>query len=244
MTSPPKPAARNSIRWNSNSANLKLAGQVLDADDKPVAGAYVNLSGEGQPNANTRTDREGRFRFEHVCEGPAQLSANSQRSFGNVSAEGGDTNVVLRLGQTYNNAPGSTPHKLKGTVTDADGKPAAGAQVAVFPSNGDGPRWTKTATNGAFSLTWSLQPWQMQNGGALLVVRDPARNLAGTEELPEETTNLDVKLKPALTLSGLVKNADGAPLDPAPGRLVAQGGQQLRTVERANGQPRQCPRPL
>ena len=90
-------------------------------------------------------------------------------------------------------------------MTDADGKPAAGAQVAVFPSNG-ARRWTKTATNGAFSLTWSLQPWQMQSGGALLVVRDTVRNLAATEELPEETTNLDVKLKPALTVAGLVKN--------------------------------------
>ena len=40
-------------------ANLKLAGQVLDADDKPVAGIYVNLYGENQPNGNTRTDREG-----------------------------------------------------------------------------------------------------------------------------------------------------------------------------------------
>ena len=192
-------------------ANLKLAGQVLDADDKPVAGTYVNLNGDGQPGGNVRTDREGRFRFEHVCEGPAQISANSQRSFGNISAEGGDTNVVLRLGQTYNSSPGATAHKLKGMVTDADGKPADGAQVAVFPSNGS-RRWTKTATNGAFSLTWSLQPWQMQSGGALLVVRDPVRNLGATEELPEETTNLDVKLKPALTLAGLVKFVDGSPL--------------------------------
>ena len=193
-------------------ANLKLACQVLDPDDKPVAGANVNLSGEGQPNANARTDREGRFRFEHVCEGPAQISANSQRSFGNVSAEGGDTNVVLRLGQTYSSAPGTTAHKLKGTVTDADGKPAAGVQVAVFPSNGNGLRWTRTVTKGVFNLTWSLQSWQLQNGGALLVVRDPVRNLGATEELPEETTNLDVKLKPALTVAGLVQNVDGSPL--------------------------------
>ena len=191
-------------------ANLKLAGQVLDADDKPVVGAYVNLQGEGQPNGNARTDREGRFRFEHVCEGAARISANAQRSFGNMSAEGGDTNVVLRLGQNFNNSPDSKSHKLKGTVTDPAGKPAAGAQVAVFPSNG--PHWTKTATNGAFSLTWSLQPWQMQSGGALLVVRDPARNLGATEELPEETTILDVKMKPALTVVGQVKSVDDTPI--------------------------------
>ena len=135
-------------------ANLKLAGQVLDANDKPVAGVSVILNGEGQPNANTRTDREGRFRFDHVCEGTARLQANNQNSFGNISAEGGDTNVVLRLGQTYANNPGATAHKLKGTVKDADGKTAAGAQVAVFsPNQFNGTSWVKTATNGVFSLT-------------------------------------------------------------------------------------------
>jgi len=195
-------------------ANFKLGGQVLDADDKPVAGVNVMLNGEGQPNANMRTDREGRFRFEHVCEGPARVQANRGNSFGNISAEGGETNVVLRLGQNYNNAPGSTAHKLKGTVTDADGKPAVGAQLAVFPEfQFNGSRWTKTASNGAFSLTWSLQPWQMQSGrGAVLVARDPARNLAATEELGEDTTNLEVQLKPALTVAGLVRNADDSPL--------------------------------
>ena len=191
-------------------ANLILAGQLLDADDKPVAGAYVNLSGEGQPTANVRTDRDGRFRFEHVCEGPAQVSASNRNSFGNISAEGGDTDVVLRLGQTFNSAPGSTAHKLKGTVADDTGNPAAGAQVAVFPFSES--RWTKTGTNGAFSLTWSLQPWQAQSGGSLLVARDTARNLAAAEELPEDATNLDVELKPALTVAGLVKSADDSPL--------------------------------
>jgi hypothetical protein len=192
-------------------ANLKLAGQVLDEDDKPVAGVSVNMNGEGQPNGNARTDREGRFHFESVCEGPVRLFANSPpNSSGNVSAEGGDTNVVLRLGQNLSASPGSTAHKLKGTVADADGKPAAGAQVAVFPFNVS--RWIKTATNGAFSLTWTLQPVLMRSGSGLLVARDSARNLAVTEEFPEETTNLDVKLKPALTLAGLVRNADDSPI--------------------------------
>jgi len=193
-------------------ASLKLAGKVLDADGKPVAGAYVSIYGEGQRNANARTDREGRFRFEHVCEGPAPVSANDRNSFGNMTAEGGNTNVVLHLGRNQMNVPGSLAHKLKGTVTDGDGKPAAGAQVAVFPSF-NGTHWTKTATNGAFNLTWSLEPWQMQNGGsALLVVRDTARTLAATAGFPFDTTNLGVKLKPALTVAGVVRNADDSPL--------------------------------
>jgi hypothetical protein len=188
-------------------ANLKLAGQVLDADDKPVARCNVNLYGEDQPSANTRTDRDGRFSFAHVCEGTIRLSASSQRAYGNTTAEGGDTNVVLRLGENMNYSADSKPHKLKGVVKAADGQPAAGVRVAVFPNNG--AHWVKTGTNGEYSLNWSLQSWQMQNGGAHLLLLDKARNLARTEELPEDTTNLNVQLKPAVIFSGQVKNADG-----------------------------------
>ena len=211
-------------------ANLKLAGQVLDADDKPVAGCYVNLNGDGQPNGNTRTDREGRFKFDHVCEGSLQLSANGQGAFGNISAEGGDTNVILRLGQNFSSSPGAQTHKLKGVVTDADGKPDSGAQVAVFPSNG-GTHWLKSSAAGAYSLTWSIQPWQAQNGGAYLVVRDLARDLAAVEELPEETTNLDVKLKPALALTGLVTNETNAPMSGAQVGLWFKAGNSYETVD-------------
>jgi hypothetical protein len=193
-------------------ANLKLAGQVLDADDKPVSGVRVNLNGEGQPNGNMTTDNKGWFHFQ-VCEGQVRLFANPPQGggFAQATAEAGDTNVVLRLGQTFNNSPGATAHKLNGMVTDAGGKPVVGARVAVFPSF-NGTHWTKTATNGAYSLTWSLQPWQMRSGGALLVVRDAARQLAAIEDLPEDITNLDVKLKPALTVAGVVRSVDDSPL--------------------------------
>ena len=99
--SPPKPDAWNSI-CSSLSRQPQTGRPSFDADDKPVAGVFVNLNGEGQPNGNVRTDREGRFHFDHVCEGRAQLFANDQNSYGNISTEGGDTNVVLRLGQTLN----------------------------------------------------------------------------------------------------------------------------------------------
>jgi uncharacterized GH25 family protein len=193
-------------------ANLKLAGKVVDAEDKPVAGVYVNLYGEGQPNANVRTDRQGQFSFDQVCEGQVRLSANLDSSRGNISVEAGETNVVLRLGESesYSSASSSKTSKLKGLVTAPDGQPVVGAQVEVFPSGAS--RKTKTGPDGAFSLTWSLQPWQMRDGNPSLVVRDLRRNLATAEELSEETTNLNLQLKPALTLTGRVEAPEGAPL--------------------------------
>jgi hypothetical protein len=191
-------------------ANLKLAGQVLDAEDKPVSGVYVNLNGENQPNGNARTDREGRFRFDHVCEGTVRLFANARNTFGNVAAEGGDTNVVIRLGE-QSAMSGGVSRKLKGVVTGPDGKPAAGVQVAVFPFNNS--RWVKTGADGAFSLNWSVQTWQLESGGdPWLVVRDLAHDLAAAETISEGVTNLNAQLKPALTIRGRVEGADGAPL--------------------------------
>jgi protocatechuate 3,4-dioxygenase beta subunit len=203
-------------------ANLKLAGQVLDAENKPVAGSNVNLNGDGQPNAQVTADRQGRFVFENVREGPVQLYSNNGNSYGNVPAEGGDTNVVLKLGTTYSSSPGAKAHELKGLVTDDAGQPAAGAMVAVSSNNGT--RWVKTGAKGEFTLSWSLQEWQAQSGSALLVVRELARNLAATEKLPEDATNLNVKLKPALTLTGHVKNAADSPLTGAQVGLWLKAG--------------------
>lgn len=99
-----------------NIADRKLAGQVVDADDKPVTGAWVHMYGRGQPNNSMRTDQDGRFRFEEVCEGRLQLSASTQGSYGNVSAEAGDTNVVLKLGVNQSFSSRETPKRpsLKG----------------------------------------------------------------------------------------------------------------------------------
>ena len=211
-------------------ANLRLAGKVVDADDKPVAHCFVNLNGPDQPGGNAQTDREGKFVFEHVCEGGAQLFANGSGTFGNVTAEGGDTNVVLQLGQNYGSAPGGQSYKLKGLVTDPDGKPAPGALLAVFPN--DGLHWIKAGPDGQYSLSWSLQAWQLQNAGAVkIMVRDPARDLGAVEDLPEDATNLDLKMKPALSLTGQVRKAGDAPLPGAQMGLWFKSGNTYETLD-------------
>jgi hypothetical protein len=210
-------------------ADRKLAGKLVDTDDKPVSGTMVQINGNDQPNANVRTDSEGRFSFE-VCEGTVQLFANSQRNFANMSAEAGDTNVVLKLGeQSMNYGGGAKPQKLKGTVTDASSKPVAGADVRVFPM--DGPNRSKTDTNGAFTVSYVLQPWQRQNGNPWLLVRDRARNLAGAQELSDENTNVTLQLEPALTVKGHVVGPDSKPLANALVNLMLQAGRMGGQVD-------------
>jgi len=97
-------------------ADRKLAGEVIDTDDKPVARANVYMYGQGQPNTSVRTDDKGRFKFDEVCEGSVQISASSRSAYGNARAEAGDTNVVIRLGvnQSYSVREAPRRPSLKG----------------------------------------------------------------------------------------------------------------------------------
>ncbi len=82
-------------------ADRQLSGEVIDSEEKPAAGAMVNIYGEGQPNASIRADEHGRFLFAQVCEGRIRISAymgGISRAFGSASAQGGDTNVTIKLG--------------------------------------------------------------------------------------------------------------------------------------------------
>jgi hypothetical protein len=84
-------------------ANLKLEGKVVDVNDKPVPDAQVTLNGPGQPAENTSTDSKGHFAFNHVCEGQATVFAFDQNNMngmlqGNALAQGGDLDVVVKLG--------------------------------------------------------------------------------------------------------------------------------------------------
>jgi hypothetical protein len=111
-------------------ADHKLAGEVMDADDKPVARANVYMYGQGQPNGSVRTDDKGRFRFEEVCEGTVQLSASARSSYGNARAEAGDTNVVIRLGVNPSASYQAAPRR-----PSLKGKPLP--DLAAMDLNGD-----------------------------------------------------------------------------------------------------------
>jgi Carboxypeptidase regulatory-like domain len=79
-------------------ADQRIAGVVLDDNDKPVARASIYSYGNRQPNLNAQTDAKGQFSMDKVCAGPIQLSANSRTGgYANINAEGGDTNIVIRM---------------------------------------------------------------------------------------------------------------------------------------------------
>ena len=89
-------------------ADQILAGQVLGPDDKPLAGARVELFGDYTGDLTSAlSDRQGRFVFNGVCAGEVQLAAyansapgpgqGGQMTADSVKAQVGETNVVVRV---------------------------------------------------------------------------------------------------------------------------------------------------
>jgi hypothetical protein len=122
-------------------ADKKIAGRVLDKNGKPLAGVRVYFGGKGQPVdydifyghtrlnplVSAKTDSEGRFQFDAVCDAPLRVYAEAEAlvdnllnslpktnwpknwpdNFGEVEkqqdAQAGDTNIVIQLQFSYPN---------------------------------------------------------------------------------------------------------------------------------------------
>ncbi len=132
-------------------AERKLAGRVLGPGEKPVAGAEVSFSGQGQREPpTTKTDSDGRFVFDAVCEGEVYLHA---RSYGppetrpgvptvmatsgyGAKTQAGDTNIVIQLRDPSAGAVTGPQSTTTGTIFDPSGAPAPLVMVRVWRSAG------------------------------------------------------------------------------------------------------------
>ena len=200
-------------------ADRRLAGVVVDEGDKPVAGVNLNSYGPGQPNVSGRTDSQGRFSFDQVCAGSINLSAHTGDGHGNVVAEGGDTNITLKLSVMQRQLAMPMPSarsKFTGTILDPEGKPAPKVLVSLFPyAEGEKP----TDSQGRFTLTSDPERFGgAQKMSRVLVARDLTRNLAATLDLEDGVTNADLRLEPAWTLAGRAVDTNGAPIPGAEAR--------------------------
>ncbi len=226
-------AATNSLRIEVEPIELvvadqRVAGMVVDEDDKPVAGAMVYSHGEKQPSAGGRSDAQGRFVIEHVCAGPINLSASLQRDrrYGSARAEGGDTNITIRLGRQ--STMRSTPSiKVSGLVTDPNGKAAAKVAVSLLPAGPEAPRTTDA--EGRFTLTSDLRYGRsMQPQPNTVVARDLEHNLAAALDAEEgQTTNVNLRLAPALTMTGRVIDGNGKGITNADAQIMVRSDRML-----------------
>lgn len=217
-------------------ANRKLAGQVLGLDGKPVVGANVSFSGQGQlQRPSTKSGSDGHFGFDGVCEGDVTVSASYQgdasyssvntppntrvNTQGNAPAQGGDTNVVVRLGVNLvsygqNSSP---PRKMTGTVRDPSGTAVGGVTMSLYPVQGR-TLDSQTDAEGRYEFRW--QGLAAGNITTWLLARDVKGGLAAIHQVDEKMTNLDLTLQEGLTISTQVRDSGGLPLTNATARVT------------------------
>ena len=103
--------------------------------------------------------------------------------------------------------------EVSGTVRDRSGRAVPGAAVTVVPS---GFYVDCTNEDGRFEITY-----RRESERRYLFARDARRNLAAAVEIKERTRQINVVLKPALTLAGRITDPNGQPIPAARIQLAA-----------------------
>ena len=209
--------------------NLTVAGQVLGVGGNPAPYVQVELIGRWLYRIpSTQTDANGRFVFEGL--GPGPLNVMVGRIISNPAAPGisgsanvqaGDTNVVVQLQLATNTSTPSVAVTTSGTVFDPSGAPAPGVSLSAEPSAGlVAP--TRSDAAGNYAIHWDTMPIRPrgQNYTTLLFGRDPEHNWIASAELNASSTNVDLHLKPGLTVSGAVRDTGGNPVSGATVQLT------------------------
>ena len=200
---------------------------VKDAAGKPVASASVSLRHtQLEQWAGGNTDASGLMRTRVVAgrytfSGAFKEGYSRPRSEEQIDVADGETK---RIECTLGSLP-----KVAGVVRDEAGNPLAGVKVEVKPSGREG---AVTDASGRFEAAWDPASWRPQSTTFVLVARDLTRNLAEAVDLEEQPGDLDVKLRPGLTITGAVLDQEGKPLPGARVRIMLRGSNWGSTLGR------------
>lgn len=228
---------RVSLKTGETKSDIKLAlvkGGILevlvkDTAGKPVSQASVSLRQvQSEQWVGVTTDETGLARQrlapgEYAFSGAYKQGYSQPRSQEQLVIEEGQTK---RLEYTLNSMP-----KVAGIVRDQAGQPLAGIKVEVKPTGRDE---AVTDAAGKFEANWDPAAWGSRSTTFVLVARDLTRNLAEAVDLDEQPGQLDLKLRPGMTITGTVLDAEGKPLPGARIRLmlrVANWGSTLTRGE-------------
>lgn len=199
----------------------RIAGTVLDPDGKPAAGAFVHPRGRGsRAGEGVAVGPDGAFEIVGLQAGTYLLSAFLDKSVGEASARGGDTDVVIRL---------AAPSRLRGRVLDGAERPLARFFVDGAPIDAPDGRFEVAVRAHRDAVIFRVGAERKQT-----VFRQARLGSNGVAEAG------DIVLEEARAVEGLVVDRRG---EPVAGALVSLNGsdsgardeQPASTVSRADG---------
>ena len=185
-------------------------------DQKALVGA--NISAYAQDYQAAATTSANGIALLRLPPGPFTISAmkqgRAQVQTQTTVTDGATNTVRLVL---------NSPFKITGTVTDASGAPVANTILSVSPNYTGDASDANSDSSGHYELTWQKPPWAgAQNQHFYVVARNTERNLAALHEIDDSTKNLDVDLKPAMSISGRIQDIKGKPITNATAFLMLQ----------------------
>jgi protocatechuate 3,4-dioxygenase beta subunit len=194
----------------------RIAGRVVDAQGRPVAGVSVAVSPLGE---GATSEADGRFQLQVPSNGRYELTAHhSEWGGAMVSTDAPAENVELRL----------QPHAgIEATVLSG-GEPVAGAVVSIAPAEGeeDNRFFTDRVTDARGHVVLRGVP-----AGKYFALAEHAqlRSAAPVPVTLEEgrTLPLTLELKPGASLSGTVHDEQGAAVAGARVEALLEGDRQL-----------------
>lgn len=239
-------------------ATATLAGRVVDPDGNPAAGQTVLL--QRQPFgtvASARLGADGAFRFAGLPARPGVLyrvQVLPGEGYWQAAASdwaelpgGKVTEVALHLERGLVRDGGETGGLL-GRVSDAGGRPVAGARVELWRAGTGLLRTVSSGTDGAFRFTAvpanrGTAPWAVRGNGYYLKVTAPGMfptTLAAAGDLDvvfNRDTAVAVTLYPQqVALAGRTMDGGGNPLAATGVELLPEpGGAPLAARTDASG---------
>jgi len=193
-----------------------LEATVVDRQGGRIAGAGLTVfESEGAKLAQGRTNGRGLCKIR-LPAGTYQLvdvgkgGYHENEPYLRIEVETGET---IRKELTLTKA-----ERISGIVADDEGRPVSGAHVVLMPSPAGG---TLSDKRGRFTMTWTK--WLDEQHGAQskefeLIAFDLAGNRTGAVVVSEESDDVRVVLGPAVHVTGVVVDGQGAPV---PGALVS-----------------------
>ena len=188
-----------------------LSGRVLTAAGTAAVGARVNLEPDIQTrmrgrifssrDTRTRTDGDGRFRFEHLFPGTWSVEASTGTEATRTDPlellSGSERAIELQL---------QDQDQLTVIVTASSGQPVSEAQIRLLPKDAAQSRefdWTDASGRAQF---------EVRSGPATLTVEHP-EHLDETREIVvgPGSNELTIQLQAGSEIRGFVRSASGTP---------------------------------
>ena len=223
-------------------AALSISGIVVDVNDKPMANTEVYVSGQGQQSRQGKTDAQGKFTIDKLCEGQVYVNANvrsigmgSMSMYGNVNAKAGDNDVKVVVGSPQRaeemaymeNQPSGT---LEVVITDDANEAVAGAQVSVRKKDGNRGQSGVSNADGIASLKLLPGEYEIQR------VYKEGYSFEKTQQALTievgKTARVEIKLKAVPRITGIVRDPNGQPVARAAMKVFPPRGQNVKDSDK------------